>query len=757
MSPQFHVSFDPGFQTVRDPGGMVDKAGAGWKEKCFFTASEQRNSTAVTNEAAKRKHARPRYPMGASAGSSGGVPRKRKRDPREGTVARSEGARPAARRRVVTFSEGGTQQAATTASGDAERAGEIQQGGMHPPTEPVQAPQPPRASERSGQATIGTTTTATASRSRSGRTVQPAARLIEAMTTEVEAATKDADVQGEIFCLQAMFPFASIGPAEILAMKAAADPDTMYLHEAMREPDKEDFLKAMQKEVDNQMANGNFEIIKRSKVPSGETIFNAVWQFKRKRDIRTQEVKKHKARMNFDGSRMVQGKHYDQTYSPVASWNAIRLLLTMVAAEKWETRQLDYVQAFPQAPVKRDLYMKIPKGIFIEGGDTGDYVLKMKRNVYGQKDAGRVWFHYLKKKLTEEVGFKQSDIDECVFYRGTVIYVLYTDDSLIAGPDGKEIDKAIEDIKKAKLDITVEGDIEDFLGINIDRKSDGSIHMTQPHLIDQILKDLKFQDNTKTKDTPAKSSTLLSRHSESEPFDQSFHYKSLIGKLGYLEKGTRSDISYIAHQCARFSIDPKKEHGDAIRWVGRYLLGTKDKGTIIRPDPAKDMEVFVDADFAGNWDPGESLDRDTARSRHGYIITYKGCPITWKSQLQGEITLSSTESEYTGLSYALREAIPIMQLLDEMKEAGFPVGSTTPKVHCKVFEDNSGALEMAKVHKHRARTKHINVKLHHFRDYVSRGLISIHPIDTLDQCADYLTKPVNVTILKKLRTKIMGW
>ena len=79
---------------------------------------------------------------------------------------------------------------------------------------------------------------------------------------------------------------------------------------------------------------------------------------------------------------------------------------------------------------------------------------------------------------------------------------------------------------------------------------------------------------------------------------------------------------------------------------------------------------------------------------------YKGCPILWKSQLQGKIALSSTESEYIGLSYALREVIPLMQMLQEIKELGFSVGSTTPRVHCKVFEDNSGALEMAKVHKY---------------------------------------------------------
>jgi hypothetical protein len=146
---------------------------------------------------------------------------------------------------------------------------------------------------------------------------------------------------------------------------------------------------------------------------------------------------------------------------------------------------------------------------------------------------------------------------------------LYTDDSILAGPDKEERQQVIKDLKAANLNITEEGDLEDFLGVQIDRKADGSVHLTQPQLIDQILKDLRLdQDNVTTKDVPASSSKILMRHSDSEPFDNSFHYKSVIGKLNYLEKTTRSDISYITHQCARFTLDPKKEHGQAVRWLG---------------------------------------------------------------------------------------------------------------------------------------------------------------------------------------------
>ena len=108
------------------------------------------------------------------------------------------------------------------------------------------------------------------------------------------------------------------------------------------------------------------------------------------------------------------------------------------------------------------------------------------------------------------------------------------------------------------------------------------------------------------------------------------------------------------------------------------------------------MEVLVYADFTGNWNRSESEDRDTSRSRHGYVIMYEGCPILHKSQLQTEIALSGTESEYTGLYYALREAIPIMRLLREFRERGFTAEEPTPKIHCKVYEDNSGVLKMEK-------------------------------------------------------------
>ena len=109
------------------------------------------------------------------------------------------------------------------------------------------------------------------------------------------------------------------------------------------------------------------------------------------------------------------------------------------------------------------------------------------------------------------------------------------------------------------LQLTVEGDLEDFLGVNIDRTSRGAIHLTQPHQIDSILQDLRLKKGErKCKDTPMKSSTILNKSKDSPEFDRSFNYRRVIGKMNYLEKGSRSELAYAIHQCAQYSTDPRK-------------------------------------------------------------------------------------------------------------------------------------------------------------------------------------------------------
>jgi hypothetical protein len=147
----------------------------------------------------------------------------------------------------------------------------------------------------------------------------------------------------------------------------------------------------------------------------------------------------------------------------------------------------------------------------------------------------------------------------------------------------------------------------------------------------------------------------------------------------------------------------------------------------------------------------------TAKSRSGYCITYANCPIYWASKIQTEVALSTTESEYISLSQSLRDTIPLMDLIDEFKQRYDKTIVSTPTVKCKLFEDNSGALEMATTPKMRPRTKHINIKYHHFREHVRLKRILLFACDTADMVADYLTKPLPRDAFERHRFALQGW
>ena len=98
-----------------------------------------------------------------------------------------------------------------------------------------------------------------------------------------------------------------------------------------------------------------------------------------------------------------------------------------------------------------------------------------------------------------------------------------------------------------------------------------------------------------------------------------------------------------------------------------------------------------------------------------------------------------------------------MELLEEAVAMGVPVKVGAPVIHCKTLEDNSGALQLARLPKMRPRTKHINVKYHHFREAVAKGRITLQHVASKDQLGDALTKNLPRDLFLTLRKKYLGW
>lgn len=402
--------------------------------------------------------------------------------------------------------------------------------------------------------------------------------------------------------------------------------------------------------------------------------------------------------------------------------------------------------------------MEVPIGCIVP---EGDYVCLLLKNLYGLRQAAKTWFECLRDALIESedeggLGFRQSMIDPCIFYKSGVLLMSWVDDCLIFAKSKEHADKLIQDLQK-QFTLTEEEDVSVYLGVLMEfDKESNTITMSQPYLIKRIIDLLGTAiSEANVKNTPAVYKEILHKDEDGPERRQSWKYRSAIGMLNYLAASTRPDIAFAVHQCVRFAANPKLSHERATKRIVRYLKGTKDRGIILRPNTEDGIVCYVNADFAGGYANETKHEQISVYSRSGYVIFYFGCPLLWVSKLQSEISLSTVEAEYVALSQAMRDVIPLMDQISEMDKI-FETSSPKVRLHCTLFEDNNGALELAMKPRYRPRTKHIAIKYHHFREHVTKGLVTIKPIDTTEQISDQFTKGLQEGTFKYLRYKLVG-
>jgi glucose/arabinose dehydrogenase len=199
-----------------------------------------------------------------------------------------------------------------------------------------------------------------------------------------------------------------------------------------------------------------------------------------------------------------------------------------------------------------------------------------------------------------------------------------------------------------------------FLDIQINR-TEGSIELSQPGLIDKVIRYTGMQDCNTGENTPA-SVTPFRTDSGGEPWvnaNENREYAAALGMLMYLVKHTRPDIAFAVNQCARFSFGPKLTHAKAIKRIVRYLQATRTRDMVFSPTGEITVDTYVDADFAGLWAVEHEPDPVCSKSRTGCLLELAGCPNTWTSKQQTESALPTMELEYIALSQAMRELIPL--------------------------------------------------------------------------------------------------
>lgn len=271
---------------------------------------------------------------------------------------------------------------------------------------------------------------------------------------------------------------------------------------------------------------------------------------------------------------------------------------------------------------------------------------------------------------------------------------------------------------------TVKTDL--FLGIHISNPDNRTLKLSQGQYARKLL---ERHGLTECKVARSPMESLMEPNSSVSSVNLKSEYNSIIGGLQYLANNTRPDISFSVNHLARFLTNPSEEHYKAARRILRYIASDPDKGiTYLRGDRKPKLEVYSDADFAG--------DPSTSRSTSGSLIRLSLGPICWRSHLQRNVVLSTTEAEYLAATETCRQLQWVKILIESIQLQSEIDGS----ICTTLYIDNQSAISLIKNHENHKRSKHIALRNHYCRQQFESGLINPVYIESRLQLADGLTK-----------------
>jgi hypothetical protein len=456
------------------------------------------------------------------------------------------------------------------------------------------------------------------------------------------------------------------------------------------------------------------------RIPHDHRLLGTIWVFRKKLN-ENGEVSKFKARLCAQGS-LQADEDVLQTYAPTGRFAALRTALVTGLARGHQIHQMDAKNAFLNGRLEEDVYLRAPAGLRVPEG----HCLKLKKAIYGLRQAPRVWYSEL-KSFFDSINFQPSPADPCLFISQSEDWEcfvhVYVDDMVIISPDVDRFKKLIT----ARFKMDDIGELKHLLGVKVDKIDDKKIYLSQEAYLKKILIDHNLL-NVRTTSVPMVPNTHLvkSTPAERDQFAQiGVNYRRAIGMLMYLAVCTRPDIAFALSQLSQHLESPGITHWRAVVHLMRYLSGTKGHGILLDGSSGADvLNVYSDADWAN--------DTDDRHSYSGYIATFGNSVISWKSRKQPVVAASTTEAEYISLFEAGQEAKWFLTLLDSLKV----------KLSNKLtlFVDNQSAIALANNPMYQQRTKHIDIKNHWIREFIGEGKAETKYIPTNDQLADFLTK-----------------
>jgi hypothetical protein len=358
------------------------------------------------------------------------------------------------------------------------------------------------------------------------------------------------------------------------------------------------WIKAMDEELDQIEKNQTWELVPR---PKDKNVVGTKWIFKNKLN-ENGEIIKNKAILVCKGYSQVEGIDFEETFSPVARLEAIRMFLAFACFRNFKIYQMDVKSTFLNGTLEEEVYVEKPEGFMLT--ENQDYVCKLKKALYGLKQAPRAWFSRLDQYLQKQ-GYKRGTTDNNLYIKiedqNMIIVVVYVDD-IIFGSNLTILRRKFATKMQEEFEMSMLGELSFFLGLQVTQTEKG-IFISQAKYIKEMLKKFQMEDN-KPMSTPMVTGCKLSLEDDSPKVDQTM-YKSMVGSLLY-STTTRPDIMQVVGLVGRFQSAPKETHLKEVKRIFRYLKGTLELGLWYPKDKDFNLTAYTDADWAGSIDDRKS-------------------------------------------------------------------------------------------------------------------------------------------------------
>ncbi|UYV66657.1 hypothetical protein LAZ67_4002469 [Cordylochernes scorpioides] len=370
-------------------------------------------------------------------------------------------------------------------------------------------------------------------------------------------------------------------------------------------------------------------------------------------------------------------------------WKLNTMIFALTINKNWYNRRLDVDNAYLYGELNEEIYMIPPDGSNDEKCEGK--VLKLNRLIYGLRQSGLEWKDY---KI-----FKIKNLGPIKYLLG--VEIGYPDENTIILSQGKYT-----------MSILVRFNMMECRGVST--PLDNSIPIRKK---DCLTTDKEKDD---MKHVPS---------------------RELIGSLLYFANSSRPDTTFAVTKLAQFCSNPGERHWQAAKHILRYLQANNNVSLIYKRG-SDDILAFSDSDWAN--------DIDDRRSTSGSAVTINGCLVSWRSEKQNCVSLSTMESEYIALAQTTKEILWIAQILENFKcltDASRPI---------TIFCDNRATIEFSKNNIENNMSNYIDKRYHYIREKVNSGDTHVNYFSTNDNLADIFTRASKRLHIRMLKRLIVG-